>query len=89
MERECVTVRYVAEELSRKTGKSLYEAAYEIMLRVKRGEYAVESAADSYLLVRSVLGTPLVSITAAEVLGRAIEITEGKREGGTHIVVLR
>ncbi len=45
---ECVTVREAAEELSRRTGKSLYEAAYELMLEVKRGKYAVESGAGTF-----------------------------------------
>ncbi|AFA40067.1 Protein of unknown function (DUF1616) [Pyrobaculum oguniense TE7] len=46
---ECVTVRQAAERLSRETGKPLYEAAYELMLGVKRGEYALETGADSFL----------------------------------------
>ena len=45
---ECVTVREAAEELSRRTGKSLYEAMYELMLEVKRGKYAVESGAGTF-----------------------------------------
>lgn len=42
-------MRQAAEGLSRETGKPLYEAAYELMLGVKRGEYALETGADSYL----------------------------------------
>jgi len=37
------------EDIARRTGKSKYEVAYELMIRVKRGEIAVESGADTAL----------------------------------------
>ena len=57
-------------------------------------EYGGASAPSLYerLLARAALGSVLASITAAvaaEVLGKAVEIVEERREGRTHVVVLR
>ncbi len=37
------------EDAARRAGRSKYEVAYELMLKVKRGELAVETGADSAL----------------------------------------
>jgi peptidoglycan/LPS O-acetylase OafA/YrhL len=47
--KRCATVREAVEDVARRTGKSKYEVAYELMMRVKRGEIAVESGADTAL----------------------------------------
>jgi peptidoglycan/LPS O-acetylase OafA/YrhL len=47
--KRCATVREAVEDAARRTGKSKYEVAYELLMRVKRGEIAVESGADTVL----------------------------------------
>ena len=37
------------EDVARRTGKSKYEVAYELMMKIKRGEIAVETGADTAL----------------------------------------
>ncbi|MGC9050871.1 DUF1616 domain-containing protein [Pyrobaculum sp.] len=47
--KQCSTVEEAVEEVAKRTGKSRYEAAYELMLQVKAGRLAVESGADNFL----------------------------------------
>jgi hypothetical protein len=47
--KRCATVREAVEDVARRTGRPKYEVAYELMLKVKRGELAVESGADNAL----------------------------------------
>ncbi|MEM1598991.1 MAG: hypothetical protein QXI07_10855 [Pyrobaculum sp.] len=72
--------------------------ARSVAVAQRGGEYVVEyrgaSAPPIYekLLARSALGSAIASITAAvaaEVLNRPVEIISEKRDGKTHVVVLR
>jgi len=47
--KRCATAREAVEDVARRTGKSKYEVAYELMIRVKRGELAIESGTDTAL----------------------------------------